>query len=66
MQWLACEKSDYKCPECRNHMVTTDELLDAASRLIGDKAMAEDVKPRFGIGMVMRNHGIVNPHPQTV
>jgi hypothetical protein len=47
-------------------MVTTDELLDAASRLIGDKAMAEDVKPRFGIGMVMRNHGIVNPHPQTV
>lgn len=37
-QWLEREKSDYKCPCCRNHMVTTDELREAASRIGSDIA----------------------------
>jgi hypothetical protein len=66
IQWLESEKSDYKCPECRNHMITTDELQDAASRLEGDEIVTKNsLRPRYrrGVGMVTRNHGIVNQHP---
>eukprot|EP00979_Chaetoceros_neogracilis_P017871 scaffold10374_cov321-Chaetoceros_neogracile.AAC.1 len=61
-----CLGSDYKCPECRNHMITTDELQDAASRLEGDEIVTKNsLRPRYrrGVGMVTRNHGIVNQHP---
>lgn len=46
-------------------MITTDELREAACRLVGDEIMAERGKPPFGIGMVMRNHGPVNPNPES-
>jgi len=39
IQWLEREKSDYKCPCCRNHMVTTDELREAASCIHNEDTM---------------------------
>lgn len=43
LDWLELKKSDYKCPCCRNDMLTNDELCEAATEIVGkqeiDKAM---------------------------
>lgn len=62
IQWLEYQKSDYKCPECRNEMITTDELREAATQVVGDAVMKETIKPQFGIGRVMREYGAPSLH----
>ena len=62
IQWLEYQKSDYKCPECRNEMITTEELREAATQLVGAAVMKETLKPQFGIGRVMREYGAPSPH----
>lgn len=71
IQWLEREKSDFKCPCCRNHMVTTDELREAAchvnneSTVIGDhnhnqnnnsSDRGEVTRLHFGIGRLMSGY----------
>ena len=34
LQWLELKKAEYKCPCCRNDMLTDDELLEAATVIV--------------------------------
>ena len=43
-------------------MITTDELREAATQLVGSAVMKETLKPQFGIGRVMREYGAPSPH----